>query len=77
MREVKASRDVVNAILVYQSPSEERRPLEVIKGLELVEPRSGTGMRRATMKLVGAYASWMEPFLGHIPVKISRVLDPH
>lgn len=57
LREVKASRDVVNAILVYPSPSEERRPLEVIKGLELVEPRSGTGMCRATMKLVGAHAS--------------------
>ena len=48
---------MVNVILVYPSPSEERRPLEVIKGLELVEPRSGTGMCRATMKLVGAHAS--------------------
>ncbi|KIM35840.1 hypothetical protein M413DRAFT_32197 [Hebeloma cylindrosporum] len=33
LREIKASRDVVNAILVC--PSEEKRPLEVIKGFKL------------------------------------------
>jgi len=35
LREVKASRDVINAILVCPSPSAERRPLEVIKGFKL------------------------------------------
>ena len=35
LREVKASRDVVNAILVCPSPSGERRPLEAIKGFKL------------------------------------------
>ena len=35
LREVKASRDVVNAILVCPSLTGERRPLEVIKGFKL------------------------------------------
>jgi len=35
LRELKASRDVVNAILMCPCPSGEKRPLEVIKGFKL------------------------------------------